>query len=88
MANHLSKQQISANERSLQTSKSNVFTKMVYTRRFKNKSNGLNVRIFSTNQWRAGRGAAAPLRVKYEGRQNGNLKHMGAEGALVEMQAK
>ena len=30
-----------------------------------------------------------PLRVKYEGRQNGNLKHMGgAEGALVEMLAK
>ena len=33
-------------------------------------------------------GATAPLRVKYEGRQNGNPKHMGAEGALVAVLVK
>ena len=37
-----------------------------------------------------GQGAAAPppLRVKNEGCQNGNLKHMGAEGALVDVLVK
>ena len=29
-----------------------------------------------------------PLRVKYEGRQNGNPKHMGAEGALFAVLVK
>ena len=44
------------------------------------------------HQWRTGRGAEGqlplPLRVKYEGRQNGNPKHMGAEGALVAVLVK
>ena len=33
-------------------------------------------------------GQLPPLRVKYEGRQNGNPKHMGAEGALAAVLVK
>ena len=35
-----------------------------------------------------GQGVTAPLPVKYEGLRNGNVKHMGTEGDLVEVLIK